>query len=471
MDDAGDTAVARRSEPGPWHLVAALWLLSLELVGCGPQTPPPRLPVDGTWSSYLATVVRGRSSVDVAAGRCDDSGFSSAVEDVFWARGHASPPQREEIDAWLGSVAFGFFQHCYDTARGAIAAMPSYATWRRAEADYSAWLSAHSQRMLRKIYTGAECGSDACVPFARRWPGFDALAAGLPVVNRWERSGHATDPEVDVVVCPRPLRALLDRRREDDDALWDHIDRPGLGRADMRCGWFRHAMTDAETTRRLAGILGSYDDPALVRAVVSNSGSMSPERVVALWHALEPWPRMWREAGVTAADALMDEHAMETPLIDEAIREYATPEHSDVALYVLARDWTWTNARMGFGAHPWEKFADDHGGPIGMPLFARLLDVSPRSVDLVPIVWPALAKGDSRVLPVLDRLDAYLDDAGASMQTLQKMAGTVCQRGSKRELAQLHEWLVRRAQPGSKHHYDVDSAASSTKPGHCTAPL
>jgi hypothetical protein len=435
MGDAGD--------------VAKLLAVALVLASCEPRKLATRPSVDGIWSPYLATVVRGRSAAALDAPKCD-SEFAGAVEDVLWARRHASLSQQQEIDTWLGGVAFTFFQQCYDFAGATVATMPSYWPWRRAEADYSTWLSAHSERMLQKIYTGDECRSDACTPFARRWPGFDELAAGLPVVNRWERSGHAPDREVDVVLCPRPL---------------------GEYGAEKRCGWFRHAMADPEATRRLAGILGSYDDPLLVRAVVSNSGRIPLERVVALWRALEPWPRMWREAGVTAADTLMEQQATQFPLLDEARRAYFTPEHGDVALYVLAREWTWTNARAGFFAQPWDKFAAAYGGPIGLPLFEKLLDLSPRSIDLVPIVWPALTKGESRVLPVLERLDAYLDDPNASMQTLLKIAGTVCQRGTKRELTELHDWLLRRAKPGSTHQDDVDSAASSTKPGHCTAPM
>jgi hypothetical protein len=448
MGDAGDAGTARR-ERAPDRAVATLVAAAMAmLAGCEPQTPANRPSVDGMWSPFLAGVVRGRSASALDAPRCG-SEFSGAVLDVLWARTHASPPQRAEMDTWLGQVAFPFFGQCYEHEAAAVAAMPPSWPWRRAEADYAAWLSAHSERVLAQLYAGEECRTDACVPFARRWPGFDALAAGLPVVHRWERSGHTSDREVDAVVCPRPLG--------------DH--------ADMRCGWFRHAMADAETTRRLAAILGRSDDPALVRAVVSNSNGMPPERVIALWRALEPWPRMWREAGVTAAETLMEEQRTETALVDEAVREYATPEHSDVALYLLTRAWSWTNARMTLASEPWERLAADHGGPVAMTLFARLLDVSPRSVTLVPAVWPGLAKGDSRVLPVLDRLDAYLNDPGASMQTLREIAGTVCQRGSKGEIAELHDWLVRRAQPGSKHLYDVESAASSTKPGHCTAPL
>jgi hypothetical protein len=431
------------------HVKRAMALaLALGLAACDVATLPPPTTGDAASSPYLEAVVRGRTNATYDMESCDRSGFSGAILDVLWARSHADPAHKEEIDQWLASVGFDFFLRCYEYGAKAIATMPSYAPWHRVEADYTSWLSAHPERMLAKIYAGDECRSERCVPFHRRWPGFDQLAAGLPVVDRWERSGHTGDELADVVVCPRPL---------------------GRYGVERRCGWFRHAMGDPEATRHLAEVIGKYDDPVLVRAVVENSGGMPPEGVVALWRALDPWPRMWREAGVAAADTLMEDHAMQVPLLDEARRAYATPEHRDVALYVLGRDWTWGNERGGYFVQPWDKFPAEYGGPISMVLFARLLEVSPHSVDLVPIVWPALAKGHSRVKPLLDHLDAYLDGTSVSERTLRKIAGTVCRMGDAHELAELHEWLVRRSKPGSAHEDDVGYAALSTMPGHCTA--
>jgi hypothetical protein len=424
--------------------------LAIGLAGCDVTLPPVHSTHDATWSPYLRSVVRGRSPGGYGAERCGSSGFFGAVEDVLMAREHADALHRDEMDRWLGSVAFGFFEECYEVAGKSIATIPSHAPWRRGESDYAAWLSAHASGLIDKLYTGEPCRSEYCVPYARRWPGFDAFAAGVPIVDRWESSGHVAGAQEDLVVCPRPL---------------------GKYGALKRCGWFRQAMEDPITTRRLAELIGKYEDPALVHAIISNSGETPPENVVHFWRALEPWPRMWREAGVTAADTIMEQHEMQIPLLEEARGAYATPELRAVALYVLGRDWTWGNDRGGYFVQPWDRFPTDYGGPIAMPLFDMLLDVSPRSVDLVPIVWPALAKGKSRMQPVLDHLDTYLDQKDASMRTLRKIAGTACRLGNARELAELHEWLVRRAKPGSPHEAEVGYAALETTPGHCTALL
>jgi hypothetical protein len=411
--------------------IALLLAVALAVAACDMAAlPPPSSTTNERWSPYLVSLVRGRTSEGLDRTPCDESGFPTAVLDALWARSgpHPDPTRKDEIDAWLGTVGFGFFEQCYAHGAQAIASMPARAPWHRAEADYSAWLSTQSDRMLERIYAAEACRAEDCVPFSRRWPGFDAFGAGLPLADRAEGPGHGAD-----------------------------------------LGFFRQAMDDPAMTQRLVATLGERDDPALVRAVIASSTRSRPDRVVALWRALEPWPRLWREAAVAAADTVMEEHAMQIPLLQEARRAYATPEHREVALYVLGRDWTWSNERGGFFVQPWEKFPADYGGPIDMGLFARLLDVSPRAVDLVPIVWPALAKGTSRVQPVLDHLDAYLDGSVASGRTLRKIAGTVCQRGDARELKQLHEWLLRRAKPGSAHEDDVGFAALSTMPGHCIA--
>ena len=87
MGDAGHAGGAARSERGPWRAVATFLAVAMVLAGCGPQTPATRPAVDGMWSPYLATVVRGRSSGGLDGPRCD-SEFSGAVEDVLWARRH-----------------------------------------------------------------------------------------------------------------------------------------------------------------------------------------------------------------------------------------------------------------------------------------------------------------------------------------------------------------------------------------------
>jgi hypothetical protein len=365
--------------------------------------------------------------------------------------GDSDPRLAADVRAWL-MIVVRDFASAYGTDGERVVALTPRSRWRQAEASWVAWANARLATMtdeeklalVESVFVrarGAD-GVDRAAPFA--FPGFDRFAFGLSIADAWARAGHpkgsgppSSQLELfSAVVCPKSIAA--------DGAV------SSAGRCDY--AWYRDALDDGATTRRLTDALLARKDLDLVAAVFTGVDFMSAggdklELLFSLARSLDADDALWRRAFHVIADDRAEGGEV-ARWMDEARRQWAArPPRHGVLLYALAqvdRDADGDNV-------PWERFASKFGAPLDARDFAAYLDEGVRAVSRAAVVWPALSPGWSRAAVLVPRLDGYLSDPATRLydhQDPERALGTIaerlCAEGALADMAQIRAFLARR---------------------------
>jgi hypothetical protein len=306
------------------------------------------------------------------------------------------------------------FASAYGTDGERVVALTPRSRWRQAEASWVAWANARLATMtdeeklalVESVFVrarGAD-GVDRAAPFA--FPGFDRFAFGLSIADAWARAGHpkgsgppSSQLELfSAVVCPKSIAA--------DGAV------SSAGRCDY--AWYRDALDDGATTRRLTDALLARKDLDLVAAVFTGVDFMSAggdklELLFSLARSLDADDALWRRAFHVIADDRAEGGEV-ARWMDEARRQWAArPPRHGVLLYALAqvdRDADGDNV-------PWERFASKFGAPLDARDFAAYLDEGVRAVSraVAGLVARGRPRAAARRVPLRSR-DAPLRSPG-----------------------------------------------------------
>jgi hypothetical protein len=387
--------------------------------------------------------------------------------------GDSDPRLAADVRSWLMG-AMRDFADAYDHDAERVVALSSRSRWRQAEASWVAWTNARLDTMTDEeklaivesvfVRTRGPDGVDHAAPFA--FPGFDRFAFGLAIADAWARAGHpkggGAQPQAELfaaIVCPKSIGA------------------DGAVSSAGRCGyeWYRDALDDSATTRRLTDALLARKDLELVEAVFTAidfmpAGGDKLGLLFSLAQALDADDAEWRRAFHAIADDRAEGGDV-ARWVDEARRRWTTrPARHGTLLYALAQvDRYGDGEKVG-----WDHFAATFGASIGARDFAAYLDEGVRAMSLARAVWPALSPGWSRAGVLLPRLDAYLADPATRLydrqdpqRALGGISGRLCAEGAAAEIAQIRAFLARRiaAHPGE----DYTSIFAETK-GCARAP-
>lgn len=359
--------------------------------------------------------------------------------------GESDPELARDVRAWL-LERLRDVENESNVARAA--ALPEGSLRRRADAAYGAWLQASLPALddeqkiwvARNVFPGrAACRSfdTTCRETRVVYPGFDAFAFGLSLVDEWIRGGRPLEGRgprfdlVDSVVCPHAVDARGTRTR-------------GRSCTSM---FYREAV--AYERERLAQAITRRGDDAWTTQVFANIEHSRSEDVVKLWRALEPSPASWR----VATRALLSEpETHRTALEQEAFRMWKeTPERRGAALALLAV----TRGRLDtyYADNFWSDFAARSGAANEADVRA-MLDLDARTVVHVPGIWKALAPGPWHVAVVAPALRAWLPratdvDPAEPGRTLRALFARVCGDKDAAALGQLQATYRNVATPGS----------------------
>jgi hypothetical protein len=381
--------------------------------------------------------------------------------------GDSDPRLAIDVRAWLMG-AMRDFAIAYRDDGERVVAVPPHARWRQAEASWVAWAKALLPTMTDDeklaiaeslfVRTRGSDGVDRPAPFA--FPGFDRFAFGLSIADAWVRAGHprSSGPPAlaalfAAVVCPKSIAA--------DGAV------SSTGRCTY--GWYRDALGDDATTRRLTDALLARKDLDLVEAVFTAvdfmpAGGDKLGRLFSLTRALDADDAEWHRAFRTIADE-RSEGGDVARWIEEARRQWAAhPTRHGALLYALAEiDRSSDVDKVG-----WNHFAATFGAPVGARDFTAYLDEGGRAMSLANAVWPALSPGWSRAGVIVPRLDAYfadpaLHDRQDPEHALGAIAARLCAEGAAADMAQMRAYFQRHA----ASHPGEDYAALFTETKRC----
>jgi hypothetical protein len=385
--------------------------------------------------------------------------LSSMVED-------SDPRLAADIRVWL-MVSMRDFASAYRHDAERVVALPPHCRWRQAEASWVAWAKGLLPAMSDEeklgiaesvfVRTRGADGVERAAPFA--FPGFDRFAFGLAVADTWARAGHpkgggpsAQEELFTAVVCPKSVGK--------SGAV-------SAGQCDY--AWYRDALDDDATTRRLTDALLVRKDLDLIEAAFTAvafmpAGGDKLGRLFALARALDADDAEWRRAFHTIADAQMAivpaidaESGDVARWVDEARRQWtAHPTRHGTLLYALAQvDRSSDGDKVG-----WEHFAATFRAPVGARDFAAYLDEGGRAMSLARTVWPALSPGWSRAAVIVPHLDAYLADPATRPndpqdpeRALGAIAERLCAEGGTADMAQMRAFFQRRvaSRPGEDY--------------------
>ena len=392
--------------------------------------------------------------------------------------GSSDPRLAADVRAWLlGEVQD--FAGAYDHDEALVVALPAWSRWRRAEASWVAWVNSRLPTMTDEeklglvesvfVRTRGTDGVFRAASFA--FPGIDRFAFGLSIADAWARAGHPRGPgqppaQLDLfaaVVCPRSAGP--------DGTV------SSVGRCDYV--WYRDALDDPATTRRLTDALLARKDLDLVEATFTAVDHMPADgdklaSLFSLARALDADDAEWRRAFHVIADGRAE--AGDAPRwLDEARRQWPShPSRHGALLYALAQvDRYGDSDTVG-----WPRFAGTFGAPLDARDFAAYLDEGVRAMSLAHVVWPALSPGWSRAAVLVPRLDAYLADPATRRydeqdpgHALGAIATRLCAEGGVADMAQIRAYLAGRVatHPGEDYAAIFDSKECARRSARPTA--
>jgi hypothetical protein len=382
--------------------------------------------------------------------------------------GDSDPRLAADIRSWLMG-AMRDLASAYKHEAERVVALAPRSRWRQAEASWVAWANARLPTMTDEeklaivesvfVRTLGPDGVERAASFA--FPGFDRFAFGLAIADAWARAGHprGSGPPSQAelfaaVVCPKSTGA------------------EGAASPLERCNyaWYRDALDNDATTRRLTDALLARKDLDLVETVFTAvdfmpGGGDKLGRLFSLARSLDADDAEWRRAFHAMADDRAEGGDV-ARWVDEARRQWAShPARHGALLYALAQvDRSADSDEVG-----WERFAGKFGTPVGARDFAAYLDEGVRAMSLAPALWPAFSAGWSRANVLTPRLDTYLADPATRQydrhdpeRALQAIAGRLCAEGATSDMTQIRAFFEQRA----ASHPGEDYAALFTAPAN-----
>ena len=238
---------------------------------------------------------------------------------------------------------------------------------------------------------GSMCGGSPrsserarCTPEAV-FPGFDRLGFGLSIYDAWVKDNAPFD-----VSGPAP-RAVLFK-----EVLCPQKPR-GEVETEIRWGcspFFSVAIEEDADRARLAERIASRHDARLLEQALLNHPHRGGAQTLALVESLRDDGLQRRGLSVLFHDlARVDD--VRSALENEAPRWWRDqPSRRGFALLVMARQHEHLDTH--YGDNHWQRFVAEFGGPIGKDVLASFVGEGARAAEMVPKIWPALAKSSDR---------------------------------------------------------------------------
>jgi hypothetical protein len=394
----------------------------------------------------------------------DDEARASVIWSVCRIVARLPAGKRDEALKWLAGRS-SFFADAYSRAA------PRGPMFRKAEAAYTAWLSAsldaleqHDRLDVVERLAIERRDRQRGETYYRQdaWPGFDFMGYGMRVVDRWVAAGRPMRNEdhpddflfLLYFACPGPRDAT---GAHSSYFACDHV-------------LYRYAADSPANLDRLVQYLLARKDPTLVEAAFVNLVRMHDDyaQMLTVWRALEAQPTLWEMATRIVAEQV-DEVQDHASLLDEAQRQWrALPAERGVVLYLLSQ---LDNAH--YGTVGWKDFGRTFGAPIDAGDFGSFLDQNDRSIWNAHEVWDALSKGWSRASPLIARLDGYVDRQRAqgmmphAVDAVGRVVSRMCDEKAAGDLAQLHTWAQKRVAGHASEQKDLETVLFRTAPGKC----
>ncbi|HMI89315.1 MAG TPA: hypothetical protein VK550_34800 [Polyangiaceae bacterium] len=216
--------------------------------------------------------------------------------------------------------------------------------------------------------------------------------------------------------------------------------------------------TDLKSERLVTALLQAKRRDLLIAALVN-----ADKHMPSLLRALE------RSGGALYADALrmltnLDSYRFRDQvyvLRAEVTRIWPSrPDLRPILLRLVADDY----AQRGYRDEQFAKLPDEFAS-LDAALFAQFLDEGPRSVDLAPMLWPALRHVTTPFEIVAARLDGYVAKRGLeASKTIAALVRRACQAKDLEGLRVLRVALQKRANGGDKDALALALAARDCKP-------
>jgi hypothetical protein len=228
--------------------------------------------------------------------------------------------------------------------------------------------------------------------------------------------------------------------------------------------FYRYAIESEEGRKRLAQALLDRHDEAFAQAAFANVRRASDKPLdanIGLLRVVEADPVVW-----TAGLRVMAEEAdnvNDVALLEEAQRLWVDrPAYRGPLLFLLARI-----DRYGHGNVDWARF-----DRVDASVLKAYLDEGPLAFALLPIVWPALAKGYSRASVLLPKADAFLAEKGSRSvsespySTLQRILSLLCNDKNVADIEAIKSYLLARvaSHPGEPYAALADDKCKPPAP-------
>jgi len=299
-------------------------------------------------------------------------------------------------------------------------------------------MQSHLRRSLyEQLFRDANCPAERCP----RLPELDRVRLALAF---FEQKAPPDEGEFDAF----------------DQALCIYEEKGGKIERNRSCADIYGFLTetDARSERLVATLMKSKRRELLV-AALANAAKHMP----SLLGALE------RKGGPLYAEALrilvdLDSYRFRDQVY--VLRAEVTrvwPSRADlrpILLRLIAEDYT----QRGFRDEQFAKLPDEFA-PLDAALFAQFLDEGPRSVELAPILWPALRHVTTPFEIIAPRLDRFIEKRGMeASKTIVALVRRACQAKDLEGLRVIRVALQKRASTGDKDSLALALAARDCKP-------
>lgn len=319
---------------------------------------------------------------------------------------------------------------------------PGSASERTLAGPYARWIGARfesmtpelqrrfAERLLENRRTReAACPSDPCP----RLPDLDRTALALRLLDP-PRDPGSDAARLDHATCPYVEK---DGRLERTSSCW---------------GVFEFLSETPARAERLVKVLvdarqgGPAADAARARSLLISALVTSRQHLPTLLDALD------RKGGALYADALtilVDHRARDASgVLDDAVsRQWSKREDLRPLLLRIVAERTVASQRDDAYV---ATLANEYA-PLDALLFARFLDLGPRSVELAPSLWPALRDVRTPFEILAPRLDRYVNGRGIeAAKVVSALVRRACATKDLEGLRVMRAVLERRVKAGDK---------------------
>jgi hypothetical protein len=375
--------------------------------------------------------------------------------------------------AKLGTVArdwlaeqYEFFGRAYLHQPGPVTRAAATSPWKKAERAWIDWMNGafdglpdeNKKKLLPEMlgFTMPFNNDEGIVWNDFAYPGLKTYDMGLGVIDRWLKAGHPG---------PDPRRSLDDKQL----ALFTEVaspvkrDRQGswsVETFERRKNWYFHAMRSEGLRKRLLSDVLARKDDVFTEAVFANllrtsihlGGNYAKDQrdewadFLYYWRGVEADPKQWKVATRLLGEAGFSGETKQA-LYDESVKVWRRyPWSHGTLLYVLG-----VGARYEHKLIPWAEWGRVFGAPVSAKEAGDFLDLGPRAVAALPIVWPAFGKGWSRADVLVPRLDRFIEDPLTRAnnfqdpyETLKEVVFKMRDEKATGDIGRLHAYLKKR---------------------------